>query len=83
MTAKPKTTTAPGENAPTNTDPVALPTTEATEETGKTVDQDGVYEPSDTVTEHNPYDTKVGGKPACTLADGTVPQTVKQTASKA
>ncbi|MBX0289718.1 E3 binding domain-containing protein [Hymenobacter sp. HSC-4F20] len=42
-----------------------------------------VYEPSDSNTEHNPYDTKVGGKPACTLADGTTPQVVKQKASTA
>ena len=44
---------------------------------------DHVYEPSETVTEYDPYDTKVGGKPAATLADGTVPMTVKNTASKA
>jgi pyruvate/2-oxoglutarate dehydrogenase complex dihydrolipoamide acyltransferase (E2) component len=44
---------------------------------------DDVYEPSENTTEHNPYDTKVGGKPACTLADGTTPQTVKQKASSA
>ena len=44
---------------------------------------EGVYEPAQTATHHNPYDTKVGGKPAATLADGTVPQTVKQAASRA
>jgi len=56
------------------------------EETKKTVKKqvaDHVYEPSEHTTEHSPYDTKVGGKPPCTLADGTVPETVKQTASKA
>lgn len=64
-----------------------LKDTEAkTDETKKHVKRnrpDHVYEPSENVDEHNPYDTKVGGKPACTLADGTVRETAKLTASKA
>ena len=56
---------------------------EHTDKPAKKHKADHVYEPSETVTEHNPYDTKVGGKPPCTLADGTVPETTKQVASKA
>jgi len=51
---------------------------------GKTFEEHGVYEPTDTTkTKSNPYDLKAGGKPACMLADGTRPEVVTSESEKA